>query len=62
MNSQLEERRELIRKIELLSASDIEKLKVFLSDLEDGKAVKKKEHSRASWRILSLRNKKAEIM
>jgi len=48
MNSQLEERRELIRKIELLSASDIEKLKVFLSDLEDGKAVKKKEHSRAS--------------
>ena len=39
MKTQLDERRELIQKIEQLNVSDIQKLKVFLAGIEAGKTI-----------------------
>lgn len=41
--TQLEEKQELIRKIECLSSADIQKLKAFLAGIEVGKVLNKQE-------------------
>lgn len=38
MNTQLDERQELINKIELLSPADIQKVRVFIAGVEAGRA------------------------
>ena len=40
MKTQLDEKQELINKIKVLSASDIQKLKVFIAGVEAGKEIK----------------------
>lgn len=43
MNTQLDERQELTRKIEKLSPADIQKVRVFISGMEAGRTAKENE-------------------
>lgn len=45
MNTQLDEKQRLVQGINLLSASEIQKLKVFIAGIEAGKAIRKQEYS-----------------
>ena len=47
MKTQLDDKQDLIQKIELLSASDVQKLKVFLAGVEAGKTVRVLEQKSA---------------
>ena len=42
MKTQLDEKQELINKIKVLSASDIQRLKVFIAGVEAGKEIKER--------------------
>lgn len=44
MNTQLDERQELMRKVEQLSPMDIQKVRVFIAGVEAGKAAMAEEH------------------
>lgn len=44
MNTQLDERQELLRKVEQLSPMDIQKVRVFIAGVEAGKAAMAEEH------------------
>lgn len=49
MKTQLDEKQELIKKIEFISNSDeIQKLKIFISGMEAGKTIMDKEPERAA--------------
>ena len=49
MKTQLDEKQDLMRKVESLSSDDeIQRLKVFIAGMEAGKAVKENERERAS--------------
>lgn len=43
MNTQLDERQELLRKVEKLSPTDIQKVRVFIAGVEAGKAAMAEE-------------------
>lgn len=47
MNTQLDAKQELLKKIQLLSYSDMQKLKVFLAGLEAGKQLAERESKKA---------------
>lgn len=48
MKTKLDERQELLQKVGLMTASELQKLKVFLLGLEAGKAIRESEQDRAS--------------
>lgn len=49
MKTQLDEKQELINKIKVLSASDIQKLKVFIAGVEAGKEIKESGDHGTAW-------------
>lgn len=44
MNTQLDERQELLKKVDKLSPADIQKVRVFIAGVEAGKAAMAEEH------------------
>lgn len=44
MNTQLDERQELLRKVEKLSPTDIQKVRVFIAGVEAGRAAMAEDH------------------
>ena len=54
MKTQLDEKQDLLRKVERLSSADeVQKVKVFIAGMEAGKAIREMECDRASWNALS---------